>query len=907
MDAATGPSDGTRRDGADRLTGREPLPIDDALPALRRALAAETRVVLQAPPGAGKTTRVPLALLDAAWLAGRTIVMLEPRRLAARAAARRMALTLGEEVGATVGFRVRAETRVGPRTRIEVVTEGVLTRMLQDDAALERVGAVLFDEYHERSLQADVGLALVLDLQQVLRDDLRVLVMSATLDGARVAAVLGRAGDGTPAPVITSAGRAYPVEVRWRAQRPATGGTTGPWGAVEAAAAGTVRRALDAHDGDVLVFLPGAAEIRRAGEALASPPLAANVRVHALHGLLAPAEQDAAIAPAPPGERKVVLATSIAETSLTIEGVRVVVDAGLARVPRFAPRTGMTHLDTVRVSQAGAEQRRGRAGRVAPGVCYRLWSEAEHAGLLAYGAPEILEADLAPLALELSAAGVRDPDTLLWLDSPPAAAYARARELLAQLDAVTDAGPDGRITAHGRRMAELGLHPRLAHMVVAAPVVTQNDEAAHTTARGAIWTACAVAALLGERDVLRGSFAQPAEVDVELRLALVRPGPVPASVHGAPVDRATVHRVRDDHVALLRRAGGRADAAQDAVTGQTLGSLVAAAYPDRVAQRRPGAPGRFLLRNGRGVSVPIDDPLARMPYLAVAELAGMATERESRVALAAPLSLEGIEAQFAAQIVRADELAWDETTETVRARRVDRLGALVLRERAALDPDPARAAEILVDVVRARVGADGSGFEALGPRNVAASLRSRVAFARQLAEHVGEPAAVRTGPWPDWSEAALARDLDAWLTPHLVGLRSWAEVRALDVGAMLGASLSHAQRAALDGLAPTHLSVPTGSRLPVDYTDPDAPTLSVRLQELFGLAETPRVGGGRVPVVLALLSPAHRPVQVTRDLAGFWRTSYFDVRRELRGRYPRHSWPEDPLTADPTARAKRRG
>ncbi|HEY0778050.1 MAG TPA: ATP-dependent helicase HrpB, partial [Gemmatirosa sp.] len=594
-----------------------PLPIDDALPALGAALAAGTRVVLQAPPGAGKTTRVPLALLDAGWLGGSALVMLEPRRLAARAAARRMAATLGERVGDTIGFRVRGETRVGPRTRIEVVTEGVLTRMLRDDAALERVGVVVFDEYHERSLQADLGLALVLELQQVLRDDLRVLVMSATLDGARVAALLGHAGDGTPAPVVTSAGRAYPVEVRWSAPR-----ASARHGAAEIAAA-TVRRALGEHDGDVLVFLPGAAEIRRAGDSLAHPPLPPDVRVHALYGLLPPAEQDAAIAPSAPGERKVVLATAIAETSLTIEGVRVVVDAGLARVPRFSPRSGMTYLDTVRVSQAGAEQRRGRAGRVAPGVCYRLWSEAEHAGLLPYALPEILDADLAPLALELAAAGVRDPGTLLWLDAPPASAYARARELLAQLDALTDAGPDGRLTAHGRRMIDVGLHPRLAHMTL-------------TAAPDGAWAARGLAVVLAERDVLRGPPERPAEVDVELRLALLRPGPVPATVHGATVDRAAVYRARDELSALTRRLGARDHADVPGVTGAAIGALVAAAYPDRVAQLRPGSPGRFLMRNGRGVVVPADDPLARAPYLAVAELVGAAGERESRVALAAP-------------------------------------------------------------------------------------------------------------------------------------------------------------------------------------------------------------------------------------------------------------------------------
>ena len=894
-----------------------PLPIDDALPALRAVLASRTRAVLQAPPGAGKTTRVPLALLGEPWMAGRTILVLEPRRLAARAAARRMAATLGEPVGGTVGYRVRLDSRVGPRTRVEVVTEGVLPRLLHDDPALERVGAVLFDEFHERSLQADLGLALTLDAQAVLRDDLRVLAMSATLDGARVAALLADPL-GTPAPVVTSEGRVYPVEVRWAPRRP----DAGPH-ALEGAVAAAVRSALAAHPGDVLVFLPGAAEIRRTADLLGTTPPGPGTRVFELHGQLDAAAQDEAVAASPPGARKVVLATNVAETSLTIEGVRVVVDAGLARVPRFSPRTGMTHLDTVRVSRAGAEQRCGRAGRVAPGACYRLWPEAEHHGLGPHATPEILEADLAPLALELAAAGVADPNALRWMDPPPEAAHARARALLAQLGAL-DAR--GRVTAHGRAMAALPLHPRLAHMLLRAGPLGD----------GPLRLACDLAALLGDRDLLRpaGPGAHP-DADVRLRLALLRgaAGDVPAAAHGWPVDRAGVHRARQEARALLGRVRplvrGRAGAAgtpngpspngaspngSGAADGDALaGLLVALAYPDRVAQRRgarePGAgdataPGRFLLRNGRGAVLGSGQPLAREPLLAVAELAGSTADRESRIALAAPLDAADLERHFAGQIERADEVAWDAAAGAVRARGVERLGALVLRERPSPAPDPVLVAAALLGAVRDAVRARGLDA-ALPWTDAAHGLRARVAFLRMLGTGAGAgpPGA---SPWPDWSDAALADTLGAWLGPALPGLRRWADVEAIDLAAVLTAQLTWAQRAALDELAPTHVAVPTGSRIRVDYTDPAAPVLAVRLQELFGVAETPRIAGGRVALVLHLLSPAHRPVQVTRDLAGFWRSSYFDVRKDLRGRYPKHPWPDDPLAAEPTRRAKPR-
>lgn len=889
------------------------LPIDQALPELLAVLAAHPRAVLQAPPGAGKTTRVPLALLGAPWMHGRTVLVLEPRRLAARAAARRMAHTLGEAVGETVGYRVRLDSRVGPRTRVQVVTEGVLPRLLHADPALEHVGAVLFDEFHERSLQADLGLALTLDTQAILRDDLRVLVMSATLDGARVAALLGGplGSDGTPAPVVTSAGRAHPVAVRWAPRRPEP-----RHGVLERAAATTVRTALAAHAGDVLVFLPGAAEIRSTAAALADgPALPDGTRVLPLHGQLDAAAQDAAIAPSPPGARKVVLATSIAETSLTIEGVRVVVDAGLARVPRFSPRTGMTHLDTVRVSRAAAEQRCGRAGRTAPGVCYRLWPEAEHHGLVPFATPEMLEADLAPLALELAAAGVTDPLALRWLDPPPAPAYARARALLGQLGALSEPDPAapgtlaGRVTAHGRAMAALPLHPRLAHMLLRAAALGP----------GAVRVACALAALLGERDVLRGRgdasaglpHAPPAypDPDVRLRLALVRgEGDVPATAHGWPVDRAGVHRARHEARALadrlrplLRDAPERPAAGEAAPDDDVAGVLVALAYPDRVAQLRPAAPGgttagRFLLRNGRGAVLDAEHALAREPWLAVAELAGTAADRETRIALAAPLTLDALQAHAAEQIERADEVVWDAAAGAVRARRVDRLGALVLRERPVTDPDLEAVAATLLGVVRDAVRARGL-TAALPWSDAARNLRERVAFAR-----LAEPAT----SWPDWSDGALVATLDTWLGPALAGRRRWDEVQALDLAAVLAAQLTRAQRTALDTVAPTHVTVPTGSRVRVDYTDPATPVLAVRLQELFGLADTPQLGHGRVALTLHLLSPAYRPVQVTRDLAGFWQASYFDVRKQLRGRYPRHPWPDDPLAAEPTRRAKPR-
>ena len=835
------------------------LPIDAALPELRDALRRSPSVVLQAPPGAGKSTRVPLALLDEPWLQGRTIVMLEPRRLAARAAAHFMARQLGERVGETVGYRVRLDTRVGPRTRVEVVTEGVLTRLLLADPALETVGCVIFDEFHERSLPGDIGLALTLQTRELLRPELRLLVMSATLDSHAVARLLG------DAPVITSEGRSFPVETRWRPRRPDE--------RVEQAMASAIRDMLSRDEGDVLAFLPGQGEIHRTAALLDPSSLPAGTRLHPLFGAMSSEAQDAAIAPGPPGTRKVVLATAIAETSLTIEGVRAVVDSGLARVPRFSPASGMTRLETVRVSRASADQRRGRAGRVSPGVCVRLWAQQEDAHLLPHAPPEIMDADLAPLALELAEAGVRDPAELRWMTEPPAAAYAQARELLTELGAL-DA--DGRISAHGRRMAALATHPRLAHMLLRGVALGHGR------------VACELAALLGERDPLRAERGAPADADLRLRLeVLENRGALAGSgyARGMIVDRDALRRVREQARQWERQLGV---SSRDATVGESgaTGLLLAHAYPDRIAQRRDGSSGRYLLRNGRGAHFAEPQPLATSAYLVAAELDGQ--QRDARIFLAAPVEETELLEHFGEQMERSDVVEWDEQAELVRARRVDRLGALVIREAPLREPDAGAVTRALLDVVRRR------GLDALSWSRHAAQLRDRLRFLHAL-----------DASWPDVGDPALLASLDEWLGPALAGVKRWEGVQRVDLGTALLAPLSWEQRARLDALAPTHCTVPTGSRIAIDYGDPAAPVLAVRLQELFGQAETPRIAGGRVPLTLHLLSPAQRPVQVTRDLAGFWRTSYFDVRKDLRGRYPKHYWPDDPLQAEPTRRVRR--
>ncbi|HEX6559387.1 MAG TPA: ATP-dependent helicase HrpB [Longimicrobiales bacterium] len=798
------------------------LPIDDVLPEVVTTLSGHKGLVLQAPPGAGKTTRVPLALLSAGWLQDRRVIMLEPRRLAARAAAAFMARSLGENVGDTVGYRIRFDTRVSARTRVEVVTEGVLTRMLQSDPALETYGVVIFDEFHERSLHADVGLALALQSRALLRPDLRIVVMSATLHGEAVAALLGNA------PVVTSTGRMYPVDTvylpRARDVR------------IEAATTHAVRRALGETSGDVLVFLPGAGEIHRTLEQL-QPEADAHTYVVPLYGNLTQAEQDRAIAPAPAGARKIVLATSIAETSLTIEGVRVVVDSGLMRVPRFDARIGMTRLDTITVSRASAEQRRGRAGRLARGVCYRLWAEHEDAALVPYGRPEILEADLAGLALDLAVWGVSDPDELAWLDTPPASAFAQARELLHELGALDGAHT---ITRHGRRMAGLPVHPRLAHMLLRA----------HELGHGAL--ACDIAALLSER-----------------------------RLHVNFIDRAAAQTVQREAAHYRRLLHVRDDTRDFSAAGL----LLAFAYPDRIGRTR-GERGKYLLRNGRGAALEPTHPAAGAAFIVAAELEG--SGRDSRVFLAAAISEAEIREQFADQI---DSVTTVEITAAGSAQAIvrERLGAIVLKEspaRATSEAELARA--LLADIV-------AQGLESLPWTKAATQLRERIVFLHGVDE-----------TWPDFSMRALADSADTWLLPQLHGLRSRSAVQTLDMHALLVGALPWTLRNQLDRLAPAHLDVPSGSQIFIDYADPAAPHAAVRLQEVFGMRETPRLAGGRVPLTLHLLSPAQRPVQVTRDLASFWKNGYFEVKKELKGRYPKHYWPDDPLTAEATRRTRPR-
>jgi ATP-dependent helicase HrpB len=751
-------------------------------------------------------------------------------------------------VGVTVGYRMRGDTRVGPHTRIEVLTEGVLTRVLQHDPALDGVSLVIFDEFHERSLHADIGLALALQAQQLLRPDLRLLVMSATLDGQAVAALLGGA------PVIASEGRAFPVEPRWL-DRPLARHATD-------AAVRMTERALARHPGDILVFLPGAAEIHRAHQALE----ACAADVYPLHGSLPFDQQDRAIRPSPPGRRKVVLATSIAETSLTIEGITVVVDSGLMRVPRFSPRTGMTRLDTVRVTRAAAEQRAGRAGRLAPGLCYRLWTEAEHASLLAHSSPEILEADLAPLALDLAAWGVDDPALLRWLDPPPAAAFAQARELLRELGALDAAG---RITPHGRALGTLPVHPRLAHMLRLSPRVASVRLAAE------------LAALLEERDIFRRADG-PADPDLRLRVEALRTG-------RGPLDPAALARVRREARQWETRLGARQPLPAGGDDVENVGVLLALAYPDRIAQRRPGSRDRVLLRSGRGAVMAATGALATAEYVVAAQLDDRGGE--SRIFLAAPLERADIERWFAADIATTRTVELDEASGAVRARLQRCLGAIVLAESADPAVTPDEVAEVLANALRRR------GLASLDWTRDSSQLRGRIALLHQL-----EPAR-----WPDVSDAALLADPRQWLLSHAPGARSLDALRRVPLQDALLGLLDWRARRTLDEQAPTHWTVPSGSRIPIDYSDPVAPVLAVRLQEMFGALDTPRIAGGRVPLTLHLLSPAHRPVQITRDLASFWKTAYFEVRKDLKGRYPKHYWPDDPLVAEPTRRTRPRG
>jgi ATP-dependent RNA helicase HrpB len=846
------------------------LPIDEVLPELRAVLREHASAVLMAPPGAGKSTVVPLVLAEESWAAGKRILMLEPRRLAARAVALRMAQTLGEDVGRTVGYRMRLDTRVSRDTRIEVVTEGVLTRMLQSDPALDGVAAVLFDEYHERSLQADLGLALTLDARENVAPELKILVMSATLEGAAVSRLLG------DAPVVTAHGRTFPVAMRYAGKGlpplPETGAGRGRLESPEALTARMVRLALQEERGDLLVFLPGAREIHRVRALLAGAVAAFasggnELRLLPLYGDLASEEQEAALTPGRPGSRRVVLATNIAETSLTIPGVRVVVDSGLVRRLRFDPATGMSRLETERISRASAEQRQGRAGRVEPGVCYRAWSESAQRSLAPFSAAEIVEADLAPLALELAGWGVRDAGGLRWLDPPPAAMLASARDLLERLGAL-DAG--GRLTPHGRDMTRLSVHPRLAHMLLRAKETDSLPLAAD------------LAALLSERDLLRGTEAAR-DTDIRARIEALR-----GESESGGIDRAASQRARRSARDLLRQLGTATGSVPRA--GCTAGGLLALAFPDRIGRRRAGGEGRFTLANGRGAHFAEPQALSRQELIVAVDLDDR--ERDARIRLAAPVSREEIDAQLGSRLVRSDSVEWNPREQAVLARRILRLDALVLEESALPEVPPEQARTAMLEGIRQL------GVASLPWSREARDLQARVAFVRRLG--AGDER------WPDLADAALVAAIGDWLGSWLDGITRREHLVRIPLLDALLARLSWDERRALDTLAPTHLAVPSGSRIHIDYSDESAPAVSVRLQEVFGLETTPRLGGGRVPITFKLLSPAQRPVQVTRDLASFWRGAYAEVRKDMRGRYPKHYWPENPLEAEPARGVRRR-
>ena len=834
------------------------LPIDEVLPALRQALRERHEAVLEAPPGAGKTTRVPLALLNEPWLAGQRIVMLEPRRLAARAAAERLASELGEKVGETVGYRIRLDSKVGPTTRIEVVTEGILTRRLQEDPALEGVGLLIFDEFHERSLDADLALALSLNGRELFRDEqpLKILLMSATLEGERLASLLD------DAPVLRSEGRMYPVAMRWG--RPFVPGEF-----IEPRVVQTVLDAIHDESGSVLVFLPGQAEIRRVTQQLAEAlGQRSDIALCPLHGELDLAAQRAAIEPAPSGTRKVVLATNIAETSLTIDGVRVVIDAGLARVPRFDPGSGMTRLDTQRISRASATQRAGRAGRLEPGVCYRLWSEDQHAQLAAYGSAEILQADLAGLALQLARWGVA-PEQLIWLDMPPSASYAQARQLLERLGALHGA----KLTAHGEAMAELPAHPRIAHLLIRGQDL------------GLAEMACDVAALLGERDILRGAGA-----DVHSRLALLSGESRVARGGQGGVQRA--RQLARQYRGYLR--GKATQPVADPDHPRWLGALLALAYPDRVAQQRKPGGAEYRLANGRAALFSEVDGLMKQPWLVIADLGSRQGQREERIYLAAEFDPGLLDNVLSEQVSVVDQLDWDEREGVLRAERQRKVGELVLSREPLNGLDEAARTQALVNLVRRK------GLELLPWTPELRQWQARVALLRQL-----DLLAQGQSEWPDVSDGALLAGLEDWLGPYLGRVSRLSHFANLDLSSIVHNLLKWPLPQRLDELAPQHIKVPSGSSVRLDYSE-HPPILAVRLQELFGLADTPRIAGGRQVVKLHLLSPARRPVQVTQDLANFWRSTYAEVKKDLKGRYPKHYWPDDPLVAEATARAKPR-
>lgn len=819
----------------------KPLPIDAVIDELKARLIASPHVVLIAPPGAGKSTRVPLALLDEPWLEGKRILMLEPRRLAARGSARYMSNMRNEQVGQTVGYRVRLDSKVSKQTRIEVITEGILTRMLQDDPSLDGVGLVIFDEYHERSIHADLGLALCLHAQSIFRDDLKLLIMSATMDAKSVASMMN------DAPIVQSEGIHYPVETHYLSKPTKQ--------SIEQAVCHTIIQALKEHIGDIIVFLPGISEIRRVAHTLGAISLGEGVRIMTLHSSLTQEEQDIAIAPSLAGVRKIVLSSSIAETSLTVEGVHIVIDSGLMRVPRFSPRSGLTRLETIPVSQASADQRRGRAGRTGSGICYRMWTEQEGRQLAPYHVPEIMEADLIPLALELAAWGILEPNELRWLDQPPQAAYRHAMDILTQLGAITS---QGLISDYGIRMNELGVHPRFAHMVLKARQLGMES------------LACEIIVMLTARDHVKPSSIP--NIEIINRLERIRKDP----------SLTTAIRKEQqywDQLLNITIKSATSDLSD-------CGLLLAFAYPDRIAQRRPS--GGFLLRNGRGAMIQSMQQLSNEPFIVAIELDDQGTE--SRIYGATSIELTKIEQHMNDQIEVMSSVSWDRSVQAVRVRKQLKLGALTLKDHAHSDLRPEECIQPLLE------GIALEGLQILPWSKSARQYQQRVCFIHQ-----------HDSNWPDLSDEALLLSMNIWLTPYIHGMKSRTDLQRLSLMTILESMLTWNERQQLEQLFPTHIVVPSGSRIPVNYTHMDAPFILVRLQEVFGLRETPRIAMGKIPITMHLLSPAQRPVQITRDLESFWQTAYYEIKKDLKGRFPKHYWPDDPLAAIPTNRAKPRG
>ncbi len=823
------------------------LPIDDKIPQLQQALSHHCCCLLQAEPGAGKTTRVPLALLQQPWLQNQKIILLEPRRIAARSAASYMAQQLKQKPGDTVGYRLRLDSKIGPNTRIEVVTEGILTRMLQDDPALEGVGCIIFDEFHERSLQADLGLALTLQCQQLFREDLRILIMSATLEQQALLPLLG-----PDLAVVQCPGRSFEVKTHY------LGGDLFRFNADKMSQA--LITAIDQHTGSLLAFFPGAGEIRRVQQALARQTLPDNLDIIPLYGALGPEQQDRAMALPPPGQRKLVLATDIAESSLTIDGVNVVIDCGLTRKPRFDPNSGMSKLITHRISLASATQRQGRAGRQQLGHCYRLWHQSQEIGFEGYGAAEILHADLAPIALELAQWG-SDETELNWINTPPAAHLQQARTLLQQLGAL-DA--DNVITKMGQAMVKLGSHPRLSHMMLKAKKLGQ----------GAL--ACDLAALLGEKDLLANSGPRPA--DVRLRLEQFY------SLRGSRKASALIHRIQQTSQRWQRQL----KISDSSTDSDQAGLLLCFAFPDRIAQRRGPSSQHYRLRNGRGATFFDRDALASHEYLAIADLDGK--QADARIYQAAPIDLKLLQKNFPDQIKDRTEISWDDNSGSVRARQKSYLGKLIINDQPIKHPAAEQISAGLLAGIRHK------GLDSLPWNNKARSLQARTLVVKRY---------LLDTDWPDLSDQALTDTLEQWLSPYIEGFRKLDQLKQLDLYSLLQNLLTWEQQQQLQQWLPSHFKVPSGSNISIDYSSRDEPQLSVRIQELFGLQQTPALMQGKLPLTIELLSPARRPIQITKDLISFWSNTYPEVCKDLKGRYPRHYWPDDPYQAEATRGTKK--